>query len=188
MTTITVDSLSPIVTISDSAPSVTASAMMVTAEIVDESSISVSVATNQVVATVSTQDVTVDVQSQEINVDISNAGLPGPRGPSGILTFPFQYNNVFHLSLYVVPANKVVLRVEICLTTAFNGTSPSLSVGDAGNYQRLMTQAEIEPDKADTFTATPGISYGSDTQVYLTINGGSGGTAGEGIVTLIIQG
>lgn len=103
------------------------------------------------------------------------------------LTIPFSYGDVSPELIGVVPANRLIYSVEIIITTAFNGTSPTLSVGDASNYSSLMNTGQNLPGTTGTYQSTPSFLYGSATNVYISIAPGSGGSSGAGFVSIRLQ-
>lgn len=96
----------------------------------------------------------------------------------------FDYGDATPKTLFTVPANKLIQRVAIVIFTAFDGASPALTVGDAGDTDRLMTASQVDPSAAGTYEVSPGYKYGSDTAVTLSITPGSGATAGSGLVVI----
>lgn len=154
---------------------------------VDCTSVFSTIAESPVSATVEESNVYSSVEETVVHAAV--VGVQGPQGRdgAGMVTYAFAYNSISTLPLKVAPAGKTCLRVEICITEAFNGVGASLSIGDAGNTSRLMTTAQIDPASAHTYSNTPGISYAVDTQTNLTITPGSGATAGAGVVSIVFE-
>ena len=71
-----------------------------------------------------------------------------------------------------------VTSIAITVGTIFNG-SPSLTIGDSSDNDRLMTANEIDLGIADTYIATPTHLYnaGSTVNAYYTAGGASAGSA-----------
>jgi len=89
--------------------------------------------------------------------------------------------------VFTCTANKQIYSVDITIKTPFNGTSPSLSIGDAADHNRIMSTTENNPAEAANYLVVPDYIYTADTPVLLYIVQGAGATAGTGIVTIEIQ-
>lgn len=111
--------------------------------------------------------------------------LIAPIELSSVLSF--SYGDVSPEFIAVIPANMIVYSIEMIINTPFNGASPTLSVGDPGNYARLMTTAENNPLVAGTYSSTPSLAYSTNTNTYLSIVPGAGCTQGNGTVTIRYQ-
>lgn len=130
-----------------------------------------------------------------------NYGAPGQvltsEGPSSppqwvdnpptTLTIAFSYGDVSPELIGIVPANKLIYSVELIIDTAFNGVGAALSVGDSSNASSMMPTNLNDPTTAGTYSSTPSFLYTSATNVYITIASGSGGTAGNGYVSIRLQ-
>ena len=101
--------------------------------------------------------------------------------------FIFHYGDATPKLLLTVPANKVILSVNIVITTAFNGTGAALTVGDASNYSSVVAATDNNPSVISNWTIEPGVFFGSNTPIYLSITAGSGATQGTGLLTIQIQ-
>jgi hypothetical protein len=86
-----------------------------------------------------------------------------------------------------IESGKPIMATSIFMIEPMNGTGSALSIGDEGNYSRLMTTTENAPASIGGNTSYPSCEYASDTPVYLSITPGSGCSAGYGIVTLQVK-
>lgn len=154
---------------------------------VDDDTIDVTASNDQAVVTCESSESVVVAADPVISVVVAAEQGPAGVDGSGALTYSFEFSNATPKSLNIATAGKSVLRVEICITEAFDGTGAALSIGDSGNYSRLMATSENDPLQVVTFGNTPGISYLADTQLYLSITPGSGATAGEGVVSIVME-
>jgi hypothetical protein len=77
-----------------------------------------------------------------------------------------------------LPANAVVRRVIVNVTVAFDGTAPTLEVGDAGDTDRHMLAAEVDLKTVGKYEISQYHLYGSSTQVIGTYAADSS-TAGQ---------
>lgn len=114
-------------------------------------------------------------------------GDQGPPGTSGGIEFPFSWGDASPASVVVAPSGKLVYQVQLHIYTSFDGVSPTLQVGDVGQADRLMSAAQNDPTETGTYSSSPAKIYGSDTSVLLTINPGTGATAGSGLLILFIE-
>lgn len=126
---------------------------------------------------------------RSVDLRVVTLAVPGPKGSdgSGAITVPFEWNSITILPILVAVAEKTVLRVEVCVVIPFDGSSPSLSVGDSGDHQRLLPTTDIDPSLEATFSVNPGYRYGTATQINLYINSGSGASQGSGVVSIVME-
>lgn len=73
----------------------------------------------------------------------------------------------------VVPVGAIVTRVKANVTQVFNGTTPTLKVGDAGDDDRLMTDQQVCIDVVGLYVTENLHTYGSATQLIATLAKGS---------------
>lgn len=100
---------------------------------------------------------------------------------------PFSWGDATPKTLFTAPAGKRIALVSVVITTAFDGTSPALTIGDASDTDRLMTADQNDPASVWTYEATPGYAYASATALTLSITPGSGATAGAGTVYIELE-
>lgn len=91
----------------------------------------------------SSDPTTVDVDfsiagNLDVSKNISIAGNPLPTTRSTIL----NYNSASIVTALSLPANSIVLNVEVVIYTTFNG-SPTLSVGITGNISKYAQTGAI---------------------------------------------
>lgn len=104
------------------------------------------------------------------------------------IQLPFAYGDATPASVDpTVPANCMVVEVGLHLDVGFNGASPALIVGDAGDTDRLMVATQNDPAIAGSYTSHPAYRYASETTVTLSITPGIGCTQGRGVLTLTIE-
>jgi hypothetical protein len=77
--------------------------------------------------------------------------------------------------------------VQIHIRVPFDGIGAALTVGDAGDTDRLMAAADNDPTAVGSYTTTPAYAYGSDTGLTLGITPGAGASQGAGVLVLYIQ-
>lgn len=103
------------------------------------------------------------------------------------LSLTFGFNDATPEQIGVVPANKLIKKVELHITEAFDGANPSLAVGFDGDTDALMGVANNIPEEEASYFTHPNVSYGEDKTILLTIVGGSGGSVGSGLVVVTFQ-
>lgn len=99
----------------------------------------------------------------------------------------FAFGDASPASLGTVPANKIVESVELFITEAFDGSGATLTVGDVADPDGLMNAGQNNPAEVGAYSVAPGLTYGVDTEIFLTINPGSGATTGSGTVIVTYQ-
>jgi hypothetical protein len=98
----------------------------------------------------------------------------------------FSYGDVTTQTIYQSLAGQRITRVEIAFDVAFNVAS-TLSVGDSGNTQRLMSTGQNNPLSTDVYSSHPFHKYASNTNILLTLNTGIGATQGSGVVIVYYE-
>jgi hypothetical protein len=105
----------------------------------------------------------------------------------GFVEFPFNFGDASPRLVTTVLANKMVLSCSIRIITAFDGVGASLKVGSVAVSDDIMATDDSFPGVLSSWEANPNTIYGVDTNVYLTINIGAGGSAGSGLLILTLQ-
>ena len=110
--------------------------------------------------------------------------LKGANG-SGATQHIFSFGDVAQSTLVTIAPNSIVFRVDVVITTPFNGSGFNLTVGDAGDNARLFS--DIDMSVAATYTTTPGYKYLSSTPInsYLTVDNTT--TQGNGLILVYIS-
>jgi len=100
-----------------------------------------------------------------------------------ILKVPFNYNDASPSLVGIIPANAVVSKIEIIITTAFNNSSTFITLGTITHPVELVDTTDSNLNSVGIYTTLPGITYMSDTHVLLTLNSSSS-TAGSGMLNI----
>jgi hypothetical protein len=90
----------------------------------------------------------------------------------------FNFGDATPKNLISVPANKVIQEVSITILVAFDDASSTLSVAPG-----LLDATDNRADVLGTYSAAPGIQFGVNTALTLSINPASS-TQGSGLVTI----
>lgn len=133
--------------------------------------------------------------TEETGVEILEVGEPGltgatgAQGPAGTprIEVPFSFGDASPAQLFMAVAGKLIERVVIFIEIAFDGESPSLTIGDEDDPARLMSSVENNPSEEAAYQVTPNLSYETDTQVLLFITPGLGASQGSGLVVVEMQ-
>lgn len=105
---------------------------------------------------------------------------------SDIINKPFAYNNVSPSLIFTAIANKQIYEIEINILVGFNGISPTLSIGDINNTERLVSINENLSSEIGQYIIRPSYIYTTNTEVNLYITTGAGSTSGSGVITIKI--
>jgi len=105
---------------------------------------------------------------------------------AGSTEVSFNYGDATPKNLVLVPANTVVTGVSIIILTPFDDPASTLSVGDAGDVQRLLATTDNSTSVAGTYSTEPAYKYTMSTQLTLSISPGTS-TVGSGIVIVYYQ-
>lgn len=98
-------------------------------------------------------------------------------------TKDFTFEDLTQFGLGVIPAGYYVTKIIVQVTTPFNGTNPTLSIGRTGAINELMAVDENYLKDASIFEVQPFHLYSAITALrgYFTVDGS---TAGAGRITI----
>ena len=99
----------------------------------------------------------------------------------------FAYGDATPEVIFTCGTDDVILSVELAIITPFNGVGATLSVGDVGVNDRLMSIAENMSNISGTYITTPLHNYSAVTTVALYITPGAGASAGNGFIKIFIK-
>lgn len=100
------------------------------------------------------------------------------------LQMTFGYGDASPADVATAPAGRALLSVRLVILEAFDGIGAALTVGDATVPDRFITASQNAPGVVGLYETTPLFTYGSATNVLLTITPGSGATRGRGLIQL----
>jgi hypothetical protein len=90
------------------------------------------------------------------------------------------YGSTSPVTIGTLPANAIVTSVNVYVDTAFNATSPSLSVGIAGTTSKYMGTTDLDLTTAGSYAEDPGLPADTSSEsIIATFAAGTGGTAGS---------
>jgi hypothetical protein len=108
-------------------------------------------------------------------------------GGGTVVESTFAWGDATPAAITVATGGKLITRVELHIITPFDGTGAAISVGDAGDADRLMTTTQNDPTTVACYDAYPEHTYAVDTTVLLTITPGAGATAGAGLLVISLE-
>lgn len=116
------------------------------------------------------------------------AGVQGPPGSGGgAIEINFAFGDATPATLITATAGKIVYGIGVHIRVPFDGVGAQVTVGDAGDLDRLMTAVENDLTSVGSNETNPAYAYGSNTQLLLSITPGAGASQGSGLVTIYIQ-
>lgn len=98
---------------------------------------------------------------------------------------PFTYQNVGTISLGKVRAGGRIHRITTVVETPFNGTTPTVKYGDAGDDDRLVVTGFTNLTVVEKYIAQPFHLYAAETEVIGTL--AIGGAPSQGEATVIME-
>lgn len=101
-------------------------------------------------------------------------------------TTTVAHNSSSPVAAFTLPANAVVLAVDTVIDTAFNGTTPQLSVGVAGTTSKYAgaTDSDLTATAKTRFTTHPGEAAVGTTEDIIITLGGTDMSAGSARVSV----
>ena len=104
---------------------------------------------------------------------------------AGTLTTTILHSTGASVVIGNISTGKKVQSVTVDVTTAFDGSAPTLTIGDAGDADRLMSNDLLDLKDVATYEATPNFTYSNaaDTDVLAYFNADSS-TTGTAVITI----
>lgn len=103
------------------------------------------------------------------------------------VTHTIHFNDTSPEAFFTLPANATVREIDINVTTVWNGTSPSISLGVSGTPSKFMPSTNVDLTVVGGYTTTACkylATVGTTQALIITFAPGTGGTTGVAIVTL----
>ena len=84
------------------------------------------------------------------------------------------------VTMFTLPANAVVKKVQVIIDTAFNGTAPQLSIGISGTTSKYMGSGQVDLTAAagTIFEVDPGVAANGSTENLIATYAAGGASAG----------
>ncbi|MGJ5628094.1 hypothetical protein [Nostoc sp. CALU 1950] len=96
----------------------------------------------------------------------------------------FSYSDVSSRLIYTTGTNEIILTVTVVILTPFNGTNPSISIGDSTVNDRLANNTQIYLSEVGEYATNPTYKYTSATPINLYLTAGAGATQGNGYILI----
>ena len=84
-----------------------------------------------------------------------------------------------------LPSGAVITGTKVLITTAFDGTSPSLTVGDGSTADKYVAAGDVTETSTGLTSVSKGEKLSADTSVVATFNQPADTTAGA--ATIIVE-
>ena len=113
-------------------------------------------------------------------------GEKGDTGAAGQSIAPVNFAYGDSSPRIIIPAltSKIVLAVNINITTPFDGAGASLSIGTLANPALLVDPMQLDLSVATEFEINPNVKFTTPADIYLTITPGAGATQGTGWIVV----
>lgn len=95
----------------------------------------------------------------------------------------FIHSQAGAIALQTVPANALIVQATVVVLTAFNGAAPTLTVGAAGDADRLVEAADVDLKTAGHYAIPGAYKYAAQTALTGTYTA-DGSTAGSAIIVV----
>ncbi len=108
-------------------------------------------------------------------ISVATQGPPGPTGPQGLpgegsglaTRVNFSYGDATPSSLLNLITGKTLIKLEVYITTPFDGTNPYFTIGKTGDSTLLMNSTQSDSKTIGQYATTPLFSSNQDTIIYL---------------------
>lgn len=95
-------------------------------------------------------------------------------------TTTLAFNTSSPLTLFTLPANAVIDWVEVIVDTAFDGTTPSVTIGISGTTSKYQGAGDNDLATLGGYRTYPGIAAAGGTEALIaTFTAGGGATVGS---------
>lgn len=82
------------------------------------------------------------------------------------------------LTLFTLPANAIIHKVQIVVDTAFNGTAPTVSIGIAGNTSKYVGTGDVDLKTTNMYEIEPGLAPVGSTEALIATYSADSSSAG----------
>jgi hypothetical protein len=117
-----------------------------------------------------------DENGSPVYVDLAN--------PDAVEIY-FSWGDATPRIIHTMTKTQRVWEVRLSIETVFDGTGPSLQIGDAGDPGRLMGATQNDPLSLAIYSSSPGAECVAGSDILLTITPGGGASQGSGHIQLI---
>lgn len=138
--------------------------------------------------TITSNSFTTTIAASSIGVTLIETTGQGPQGSSGttIQSINFSYGDATPKSILTVASGKRIAKVQLEISTAFNGSGAALSLGFVNEAEALFPSALLDPTLLYIFEENPSMLLASQKEILLFITPGTGTSQGSGTIFLSI--
>lgn len=83
------------------------------------------------------------------------------------------------VTLFTLPANAIIDKVQVIVDTAFNGTAPTLSIGIAGNTSKYTGTGDVDLKTTNMYEVEPGLVSVGSTEALIATYSADSSSAGS---------
>lgn len=140
---------------------------------------------NSDTTTILNNDVVEVIEINTSPIEVITIGVQGPPGVDNVgIRHTFAFGDATPTLIFSTSSNDTVYRVELTITTPFDGIGASLSIGSQGNPLELLSTNQVDPYTIGTYQSNECVKYTSPTDVKLFITPGSGASTGSGFILI----
>lgn len=99
-------------------------------------------------------------------------------------TTALAFGSASPLTLFTLPANAVIFRVRIIVDTAFNGTTPQVTIGISGTTAKYTAAADCDLKTAGEYVIEPGVAPVGSTENLIATYTASGSSVGAARIVI----
>lgn len=82
-------------------------------------------------------------------------------------------------TLFTLPANAIIVAVQIIVDTVFNGTAPTVSIGIAGTVSKYVGTGDVDLKTANIYQINPGIIASGSSESLIATYSADSSSAGS---------
>lgn len=133
------------------------------------------------------------ISIEDAKVEIITVGVQGPRGVPGTTgaiqaNHTLNFGDITQTTLLTPLVGKQIIECKVIVETAFDGTNPSISIGDVVDNVRIMDSFEVDLTSVGTYETNPSFSYSSLTNIVLYFTPAPDGTQGIAKIYITVEG
>lgn len=93
-------------------------------------------------------------------------------------TTALAFNSSGTVAMFSTGASDIIDKIQVIVDTAFDGTSPSMSVGISGTVSKYMASTQVDLTTVGVYEVNPGKSAQGAEALITTFTAGGGATVG----------
>jgi hypothetical protein len=97
---------------------------------------------------------------------------------------PLAFGSSSPVTMFTLPANGYISKIEFNVDTAFNGTAPTASIGIAGTTSKYMAATQVDLKTVGQYEVNPGIIPGGSTEALIITYAADSSSAGAARVVV----